>query len=209
MARETIDKQALRRELRARRAALSPAERIGAAQGLAQQLMELPETLTDERVAGYWASGGELSLHLVVPRLLARGATYYLPRVPERAGALSFAAWRTGDDIVPNRFGIPEPAHGAPPIAPDALELVFVPLLAFDRRGHRLGMGAGYYDRTFAFLATGERPREPLLVGVAYAFQEIERVEHAPHDVALDFVATEQELIDCGEQRKSDIGHRK
>jgi 5-formyltetrahydrofolate cyclo-ligase len=194
---KTLNKQALRRELRARRAALSPVERIGAAQGLATQLAALPETLTDERVAGYWATGGELSLHVVLARLLARGATYHLPIVPEQAGPLSFARWRTGDGVAPNRFGIPEPAASAPHIAPDALELVFVPLLAFDRGGHRLGMGAGYYDRTFAFLATGERPREPLLVGVAYAFQEIERVEHEPHDVRLDFIATERELIDC------------
>ena len=193
-----FDKQALRRDFRARRAALTPAERIGAAQALARQLGELAETHTDERVAGYWATGGELSLHLVLARLLARGATYHLPVVPEQAGPLSFAQWRTGDDVVPNRFGIPEPAANAKIVAPDALELVFVPLLAFDRRGHRLGMGAGYYDRTFAFLATGERPREPLLVGVAYAFQEIDRVEHEAHDVRLDFVATERELIDCG-----------
>src|SRR5690242_18686118 len=194
-----FDKQSLRRDLRARRAALSPAERIGAAQGLARQLAELAETHTDEQVAGYWATGGELSLHLVLARLLARGATYHLPVVPERAGPLTFAQWRTGDDVVPNRFGIPEPAASAKIIAPDALELVFVPLIAYDRRGHRLGMGAGYYDRTFAFLATGERPREPLLVGVAYSFQEIERVEHEPHDVRLDFVATERELIECVE----------
>lgn len=192
-----IERRALRRDLRARRAVLSARERIEAAAGLAQQLAALPETLTDESIAGYWASGGELSLHLMLPRLLARGARYHLPIVPERTGALSFAQWRTGDDVVPNRFGIPEPAPTAPRIAPDALELVFVPLIAFDRRGHRLGMGAGYYDRTFAFLATGERPREPLLVGIAYAFQELERIEHEPHDVRLDFIATERELIDC------------
>jgi 5-formyltetrahydrofolate cyclo-ligase len=192
-----LDKQSLRRDLRARRVALAPALRIAAAQGLATQLAQLPETLTDERIAGYWATGGELSLHVVLSRLLARGATFHLPIVPERPAPLTFAQWRTGDAIAPNRFGIPEPAPDAPRIAPDALELVFVPLLAFDRRGHRLGMGAGYYDRTFAFLATGERPREPLLVGVAYAFQEIERVEHEPHDVRLDFIATERELIDC------------
>src|SRR5437868_11254101 len=105
-----LDKQSLRRDLRARRAALAPAQRIGAAQGLATQLAELPETLTDERIAGYWATGGELSLHVVLARLLARGATFHLPIVPERAAPLGFAQWRTGDAIAPNRFGIPEPA---------------------------------------------------------------------------------------------------
>jgi len=193
-----IERAALRKSLREKRAAIPATERIAASTALLEQLEAIPEFLTDINVAGYWAVAGELPLAAIIGGLRGRGQVYHLPVIDDQK-RLRFAPWWPGMDVAPNRFGIPEPASSATRIAPDALELVFVPLLAFDRRGHRLGMGAGYYDRTFAFLATGERPREPLLVGVAYAFQEIERVAHEPHDVRLDFVATERELIECVE----------
>jgi 5-formyltetrahydrofolate cyclo-ligase len=115
-----------------------------------------------------------------------------------RATPLWFAPWRTGMAVRPNRFGIPEPADASETIvAAESLELVLVPLVGFDRRGHRLGMGGGYYDATFAFLSQGERPRVPLLVGIAYAFQELPALEARDHDVHLDYVCTERELIEC------------
>ena len=76
---------------------------------------------------------------------------------------------------------------------------MLVPLLGFDRSGHRLGFGGGFYDTSFAFLRTGERPREPLLVGIAYAAQELAEFAPEAWDVRLDFIATERELIDCSE----------
>ena len=82
-------------------------------------------------------------------------------------------------------------------LAPHALDIVLVPLLAFDRRGTRLGSGGGYYDRSFAFLHGQARPHRPLLVGVGYAFQEVESLPAAAWDVALDYIATDAELIDC------------
>jgi 5-formyltetrahydrofolate cyclo-ligase len=72
-----------------------------------------------------------------------------------------------------------------------------VPLLGFDRHGHRLGFGGGYYDRSFAFLRDLERPSKPLLVGIGYASQEIDSLAPEDWDVRLDYVATERELIDC------------
>jgi 5-formyltetrahydrofolate cyclo-ligase len=110
---------------------------------------------------------------------------------------LHFAPWQSGDDVQPNRYGIPEPVEPAELFEPFQLDLVLVPLLGFDRRGHRLGHGGGYYDRSFAFLKEQVRPTEPLLVGIAYAFQELPRIEAAKWDVALDFIATDRELIDC------------
>ena len=100
--------------------------------------------------------------------------------------------------VAPNRYGIPEPQCPRDELVEAAeIELVLIPLLAFDRRGHRLGSGAGYYDRSFAFLREVERPALPLLVGVAYAFQEVESIAPEAWDVPLDFVATEHELIEC------------
>jgi 5-formyltetrahydrofolate cyclo-ligase len=195
-----VDATAQRRELRQhladqRRALTAPA-RIAAAQGLRRSLEQLPEYLTDSRVAGYWASYGELPLNLVIPPLATRGQQFLLPVI----GAdkhLRFALWQSGEEVRPNRYGIPEPVTPRELLEPFQLDLVLVPLLGFDRRGHRLGHGGGYYDRSFAFLNKQVRPTEPLLVGIAYAFQELPQIEAAAWDVPLDFIATERELIDC------------
>jgi 5-formyltetrahydrofolate cyclo-ligase len=195
-----VDATAQRRELRQsladQRRALTPPQRIAAAQGLRRSLEQLPEYLTDARVAGYWASHGELPLNLVIPPLAARSQQFLLP-VIGKGKRLRFAPWQSGEEVRPNHYGIPEPAAPRELLEPFQLDLVLVPLLGFDRRGHRLGHGGGYYDRSFAFLKKQVRPTEPLLVGIAYAFQELPQIEAADWDVTLDFVATERELIDC------------
>jgi 5-formyltetrahydrofolate cyclo-ligase len=195
-----VDAPAQRRELRQRlaeqRRALPPTERITAAQGLRRSLEQLPEYFTDQRVAGYWASHGELPLNLVIPPLATRGQQFLLP-VTGPGRQLRFAPWKPGDAVEANRYGIPEPVLPGELFEPFQLDLVLVPLLGFDRRGNRLGHGGGYYDRGFAFLNEQVRPTEPLLVGIAYAFQELPEVDEQDWDVPLDFVATERELIDC------------
>lgn len=192
----TADRHALRQSLAERRRALDPGRRIAAAQGLRRSLEQLPEYFTDTRVAGYWASQGELPLNLVIPPLATRGQQFLLPVIGP-GKRLRFAPWHTGMAVQPNRYGIPEPVEPAEWIAPEQLDLVLLPLLGFDRRGQRLGYGGGYYDRSFAFLNQRPRPTEPLLVGVAYAFQELPQIVPQPWDVPLDFIATELELIDC------------
>lgn len=195
-----MDAAAQRHELRQRladqRRALPPAARIAAAQGLRRSLEQLPEYLTDARVAGYWASHGELPLNLAIAPLAGRGQQFLLP-VIGAGKLLRFAPWQSGDAVQPNRYGIPEPVEPGELLEPFQLDLVLVPLLGFDRRGNRLGHGGGYYDRSFAFLNDQVRPTEPLLVGIAYAFQELPEVDEEDWDVPLDFVATERELIDC------------
>jgi len=195
-----VDATAQRHELRQRladqRRALTPPERMSAAQGLRRSLEQLPEYLTDARVAGYWASHGELPLNLVIPPLAARGQQFLLP-VIGKGKHLRFAPWQSGEEVQPNRYGIPEPVAQGELLEPFQLDLVLVPLLGFDRRGNRLGHGGGYYDRSFAFLNEQVRPTEPLLVGIAYAFQELPEVDEEDWDVPLDFIATERELIDC------------
>lgn len=192
----TDARSALRKELRRRREALTARERIAAANGLVAQLERIPEFLTDRRIAGYWAVGGELPLLGLMPGLRAREQTYHLPV----AGAdrhLRFAPWRPGDAIEPNHYGIPEPVVAEADLLPPAqIDLVLLPLLGFDRRGWRLGFGGGYYDRSFEFLREREDVGKPALVGVGYALQEVDAIEPMPWDVRLDYVATERELID-------------
>jgi len=160
-------------------------------------LEQLPEFLVDPRIAGYWAVAGEMPLHAAYASLRSREQQYFLPLITA-ANDLQFAAWRAGTDVQANRYGIPEPAAPVDSrLAPADLDVVLVPLLGFDRGGNRLGSGAGFYDRSFAFLRDAQRPARPVLVGIGYHFQEVPQIGAEAWDVALDFVATDRELIAC------------
>lgn len=192
------ERQQLRREIKARRAQLQPVERIDAAGKLRHSLEQLPEFMVDDRVAGYWACGGELPLNLAIAGFAEREQQFHLPIIGADHKML-FAPWHTQDDVTPNRYGIPEPADASHAVPASLVDVVLVPLLGFDRQGNRLGMGGGYYDRTFAFLQDEERPATPLLVGIGYAFQERTDLVPQTWDVPMDYIATDQELIDCTE----------
>jgi 5-formyltetrahydrofolate cyclo-ligase len=191
------DRSELRRQLRAQRAQLDARTRLSAAETLVATLEQLPEFLVDARVAGYWAVAGEMPLHAAYASLRSREQQYFLP-VVTTANDLQFAAWHAGADVQTNRYGIPEPVAAADALlGPAGLDLVLVPLLGFDRRGNRLGSGAGFYDRSFAFLRATQRPARPVLVGIGYHFQEVPQIAAKAWDVPLDFVATDRELIAC------------
>lgn len=185
----------LRHRMRAQRHRLDAPARLAAAEAVRHHLDQWPLFAGATRVAGYWAIGGELPLNLVLSSLAARGQRYCLPRL-RRDNTLQFITWSTGDAVAPNRYGIPEPVDGET-FDPSHIDVVLLPLLAFDRHGARLGSGAGYYDRTFEFLARRTRPAQPLLVGVAYAMQEVEALPTAAWDIPLDGVVTERALIHC------------
>lgn len=190
----TDSRAILRRQHRERRAALPAPARIQAAEAMARHLEALPALGAPGYVAGYWAVGGEMSLHAVLHRLTG-GAVYCLPMLM-RDGRLRFAPWRPGDELVPNRFGIPEPAVAASStIAPEDLAVALVPLVAFDAHGHRLGAGGGWYDRSFAFRHAHPSSPPPLLVGVGYEAQREARLPAEPWDVGMDMLATEAGLF--------------
>lgn len=187
----------LRARMSVRRNELDARQRVAAAAGVLHALETLPEFMTDANVAGYWAVRGELPLNLAVASLRGRGQHYFLP-VLGPSHRLQFAAFVVGSEVCANRFGIPEPVAAADALrGPQAMDVVLVPLLAFDRAGHRLGAGGGWYDRSFAFLKHHGRPGRPLLVGIGYAFQEVPAIAAEAWDVALDYVATETELVAC------------
>ncbi len=186
----------LRQRMRTRRQQLSPRQRMLAAQGLRHTFEHWPAFAQCRNVAGYWACDGEVPLNLLVATLETNGQQYWLPQIA--AGQqLKFARWRSGEAVVANRYGIPEPAADAEIIAANELDLILLPLLAFDARGNRLGTGGGYYDRSLAFLNADKRPPKPLLVGVAHAFQQVDRLVAQTWDVPLDLVATDHQLIVC------------
>lgn len=186
------DRAALRRELRQRRRALPATERIAAAEHLADRLHALPFSCQDGYVAGYWAMDGEIALHAWQLRLPAT-VVYCLPVLHEEQ-RLRFAPWRPGAPLVANRYGIPEPeVPDDALLTADAMAMVVVPLVAFDTRGHRLGMGAGWYDRSFAFRSVRTAP--PWLVGAGFAAQQVDALSPEAWDVALDAVCTERETF--------------
>jgi 5-formyltetrahydrofolate cyclo-ligase len=163
--------------------------RIAAAQQVAARLHALPHLPSQGFAAGYWAVGGEIALH-AWQVALPPGLVYCLP-VLQEGGLLRFAPWRPGDALSTNRFGIPEP--DVPPtelIAPQDLALAVMPLVGFDDRCHRLGMGGGWYDRSFATREASQSPL-PLLVGVGFEVQRVDRLTPAAWDVRLDAVCTE------------------
>jgi 5-formyltetrahydrofolate cyclo-ligase len=135
-------------------------------------------------VSGVWPLPGEIDLRPLLEELHRRGHAVVLPVTPPRGQPLTFRRWRPGDVLVPERFGTMAPTGEE--AVPDFL---LVPLLAFDRRGYRLGYGGGYYDRTLAAL-----PRR-FALGFAFAAQEVEYVPVGPTDIRLDAVATERGII--------------
>ncbi|HEU4805081.1 MAG TPA: 5-formyltetrahydrofolate cyclo-ligase, partial [Nitrobacter sp.] len=143
-------------------------------------------------VAGYAPIRGEIDPAQLMQRFAARGAALAMPAISARNAALVFRAWKPGDALVPGAFGIFEPPVTATEVVPD---IVLVPLVAFDRAGHRIGYGAGYYDRTLASL---RRRKIVTAIGLAFAVQEIAQVPALPHDVRLNYVITETDLFGFG-----------
>lgn len=177
----------LRDRMRQQRRQLSPAQRVSAANTLAANLLALPFAPQSGYVAGYWAMDGEIALHAWQLNLPTK-CIYCLPVLDgERLG---FSPWRPGDPLVNNRYGIPEPdISSGSLLSPEDLTLVVLPLVAFDLQGARLGMGGGWYDRTFAFRK--DRAGPPWLVGAGFELQQHDAIETAAWDVPLDAVCFE------------------
>src|SRR5690606_2402330 len=186
------DRGALRREMRTRRRALPAATRIAAADALAARLLSLPFAAQAGLVAGYWAMDGEIALHAWQLRL-PRAVRYCLP-VLHADDTLRFAPWKPGAPLSTNRHGIPEPdVPEAELLRPEQLDLVVAPLVAFDAAGHRLGMGGGWYDRSFA--ARLDQPAPPHLVGAAFSVQQADAIRPEAWDIPLDAVCTESDTF--------------
>ncbi len=182
------EKQALRKRCLARRREAGHGGAIGEAVG--ERLVAALAPQPGAVAAGYWPIGDEIDPRPLMARLAALGCGLCLPLVVGKGRALGFRAWSPGQPLVKAAFGLSQPPASAPPRTP---WLLLVPLLAFDRRGQRLGYGAGYYDRTLAALRRASP--STAAVGVAYGAQEVAAVPNGPHDQRLDWVVTEDELI--------------
>lgn len=180
----------MRRELRARRRALSPAAQRRAALALRNIVRRQPWFLRAHRIALYWPADGEIDPRPLLRYALRVGKRVYLPRL-RRGNRLQFVRFQQGTPLRRNRFGIPEPLYRVA-VGGAGLDIVLLPLVGFDRHGGRLGMGGGFYDRTFARRAVN---RKPLLIGLAHSCQEVAHLPSESWDIPLAGVATEREWI--------------
>ena len=190
MASTASSKDVLRREALARRDAIPAAERQAAAEIIAARGLPLAIT-PGVIVSGFSPLKSEINPLPLMRKLAAAGARLALPRVAGPGQPLIMRAYAFGDALAAGVWGIREPMADAPAVEPDIL---IVPLASFDRCGHRIGYGAGYYDLTINAL----RSRKAVTaVGIGYAAQEIAEVPTTQRDARLDLVLTERDVIDC------------
>ncbi len=184
--RPEVQKQDLRATLRHRRNAVSTREREEAALALVRHAANLATLVGSGPLSAFWPLPGEIDIRPLMVALHDLGIQIALPVVARPV--LVFRAWQPADPLVLAGFGLSEPAPTAPEVRPSAM---LVPLLGFDRRGHRLGYGQGHYDRAIAACQPG------LTIGVAFACQEVATVPVEPHDQRVHYMLTERGFVDC------------
>jgi len=187
-------RERLRREMRVRRKSLPKSERAAVSRQFARHCALLLRP--GRRIAIYLPQGGEADPAEIIRRARLRSCILYLPVVTDyRRHRMRFVRFDEGARLRLNRHRIlePDPAD-APAIPVQLLDLVVLPLVAFDEWGWRLGSGAGFYDRHLHHLRLGRRWRRPKLIGLAYEFQCVPRIEPSPWDVPLDAVLTQYGL---------------
>jgi len=180
-------KSQLRKDLRLRRQQLDTGVQQNAAQAVARFSAQLPAWSRARRVALYLAQNGEVDTTILAQACRDRGIELFLPVINDD-NSLGFARWLETQSLRANRYAIPEPPPDSPRCPVSSLDYLFIPLLAWDCKGTRLGMGGGYYDRTL------EGVSGPRLVGLGHSFQEVPELPREPWDVPLEFVSTEAAL---------------
>lgn len=187
-------KAQLREQAFARRDALPADERAAAAEAIAARPFPVIVT-TGMIVSGFSPMKTEINPLPLMRKAVQLGARLALPAMAGRGKPLIMRAYAFGDELVRGQWGIREPKADAPEVAPDIL---IVPLAAFDRAGHRIGYGAGYYDMTINALRA---KKKVIAMAIAFAAQEITSVPATERDARLDFVLTEREMIDFRETK--------
>ena len=183
------DTQHLRQSLRHKRRQLGVGAQIASAKRLADVITELPIYAVSRHIAFYLANDGEINLLPLLKQTWRQGKHCYLPVID--GDQLTFVHFTPGAPLASNQYGIPEPTAGRQcPLA--KIDLVLVPLVAFDHHGNRLGMGGGFYDRTFASQLGHDRrlgDKQPALCGVGHSFQQVASLTPQKWDFPLDWVA--------------------
>lgn len=180
-----MNKVELRKTIRQQRRQLSTELQSKASEKMCEHVLASPEFQSSQTIAAYLAVHGEIDPQQLLHAAWEMDKQCYVPVLIN--DLLHFARYQADSECHENAYGILEPTADEL-IAPDELDLILCPLVAFDQQGHRVGMGKGHYDKALAKL--GDYP-PPYLIGVAYAFQEVDAITHDEWDVNLTGVCTE------------------
>ncbi|MBT3799229.1 MAG: 5-formyltetrahydrofolate cyclo-ligase [Porticoccaceae bacterium] len=191
----------IRSQLRVKRRSLTEQEQQLAAQKISSLVNKESLFIQGNRVGVYLANDGEIDPSLIVSMARTAGCHCFLPVIdPIHAHCLYFAQYDLDSELNANRYGILEPVvEQAMMLSARDLDILLMPLVAFDREGTRIGMGGGFYDRSLAFMAETEYPK-PALIGLAHSLQEMPHLVRQQWDIPLHLIATEKEVI-CVKQK--------
>jgi 5-formyltetrahydrofolate cyclo-ligase len=190
-------KPEIRKPLRARRKQLTPVTIQQHSLQIAARLINLNKLLDAKNIGYYLPTEGEADPLPIVRTAILQHKEFYLPAIAsESEKLLAFYPHHTNEPLQTNRYGILEPkTTGKRPFDIQHLDVVFVPIVAFDKHCNRLGRGAGYYDRTFAFINEPPiRSKRPYLIGLAYEFQKVSEIVPSRWDIPTDMVVTENDI---------------
>ena len=191
-------REQLRTELKQRRQQHG-ADSEHLSQQICQHIAHTKLFINRKRLALYYAVGNEVNLTSLFQYGWALNKTLFLPVLSQfPKGHLWWAEYGPDTSLYQNRYSIPEPVHPARSRRTKlrSLDVIFMPLLGFDSEGNRLGMGGGFYDRSLGrCLHPATTWRRPVRVGVAYDWQQVDRIPNEKWDVPLDAVVTEQGLV--------------
>ncbi len=190
---KAIEKVGLRKELRRRRTALSAQQQRIASMNACSRIALMPEFQFAKRIAAYIPCNGEINPQPIVELAWRSKKQVYLPVLhPFFPGQLLFVEHWQHQPLAKNRYGIPEPINAWGNLCPAwTLNLVLTPLVGFDPQGNRIGMGGGFYDRTFDFLHAATKPGAPSLVGLAHECQKVEALPAESWDIPMKKIVTD------------------
>lgn len=180
-------RQVLRDKLRDLRRDISSHQRAQHDQAIRQHLAALIESMAISSLAAYWPFDGEPDVIPLCRQLLDQGINIALPRIATSGNGMEFHAWQADLELEQNRFGIPEPGN-TEKISLSTYHLLTMPLVGYDHRGNRLGIGSGYYDRHLESMRDSPLP---LRIGIAYSLQEVELLKHNDWDIPLHGLVNE------------------
>ncbi|MBV2128758.1 5-formyltetrahydrofolate cyclo-ligase [Arsukibacterium indicum] len=188
-------RQAIRQRVRQLRQQLTASEQSQAASQLAEQVLNQAAVIAKQHVAVYLANDAELATGPLIQALWQAGKNVYLPVLhPFCPGYLLFIHYQNHTELKPNRFGIPEPRLNCANLMPVAgLDIIFTPLVAFDAKGNRLGMGGGFYDRTLSQLPANSPCQ---VIGLAHNCQQVDQIPTESWDVPLQQLITPAKYFD-------------
>lgn len=192
-------RNSIRKTMREKRRALSQQQRALAAEKFADHFSKSRIFLNSEHIAFYMANDGELDPVCLMEIAWSMGKSCYLPVLTANHDkSLMFATYEPGDPLQYNRYGIGEPLVAARHrVKARSMDLIIMPLVAFDKKGNRIGMGGGYYDRTLGYLKSRSSWLKPKLVGIGYEFQQVASIAEESWDVPLTIIATDKSLLEA------------